>query len=228
VDRGGFAIPGVIVTARASGIERTTQANTLGCFEFRGLAPASYRVTARLAGFDNVTRDNVTVAAAAATRVDLRMDISPLCDCVRVASPRTLAADWQQADAVLHVRIEPPPPDSSVQSGTYRHTVAILHVLKIRGGEPDPARAVVVEEQRNNSDGPYEPGEELVIFPRWNPRTLAFYGLGEGCCGNRATVFVVRDGRVAGAPDTLTSYVGMPINRFLDELRAIDGVRIRR
>jgi hypothetical protein len=149
------------------------------------------------------------------------MHISPICECVQIARPHTLAEAWQQAQAVLHVRVEKPPSDSTVQSGTYRHTVTILHALKLQPAGRNPRQAVVVEYQRNGAEGPYEPGQELVIFASgWNSERPTFSGLGADCCGNLGTVFVVRDGRIARAPAEFTQYVGMPIDRFLDELRA--------
>ncbi len=221
-DLAGYGIPGVTLVAKGSGVERTAKSNATGCYEFRDLAPASYRVTARLLGFDNVTRDNVVVVPGAVARFDFTMHISPICECVQIAAPQTLAEAWQQAQAVLHVRITPPPADSTVQSGTYRHTVTILHALKLQPAGPKPREAVVVEYQRNGTEALYDPGQELVIFASGgNSERPTFFGLGADCCGNRRTVFVVRDGRIARAPAEFTQYVGMSIDRFLDQLRPI-------
>jgi Carboxypeptidase regulatory-like domain len=54
-------LPGVTVVAKTGGVERTTTADAGGCDELRDLPTGAYRVTARLAGFDNVTRDGVTI-----------------------------------------------------------------------------------------------------------------------------------------------------------------------
>jgi hypothetical protein len=40
----------------------TTTADAGGCYELKHLPIGSYRVTARLTGFDNATRDGVTIA----------------------------------------------------------------------------------------------------------------------------------------------------------------------
>jgi pimeloyl-ACP methyl ester carboxylesterase len=220
VDRAGAALPGATVIAKTGGVERTTTANAAGCYEFGDLPPASYSVTGRLLGFDNVTRDRVTVVPSVVTRFDFTMTGSSVCECVNVPRPRTLAEASLQADAVLHVRIAEPPPDSPVQSGTYRHAVTVLHVLKPHGGLRGSETATVVELQNNGASGPADPGQEFVVLAYWDARTSAFFGLGSDCCPTRWSAFVVRDERIARTPAEFRQYVGMPIDRFLDEVRA--------
>src|SRR5436190_24101682 len=96
-------LPGVTVVARGESVRGTIETNTLGCYNLKGLAPGAYRVTARLLGFTNVTRDNVRVSANAPASLDLTMSVSGKCDCPAVQ--RTLAERVQEADAVYHVRI---------------------------------------------------------------------------------------------------------------------------
>jgi hypothetical protein len=130
-DAAGYRVPGVTIVVKADGIQRQTTADTTGCYNMTDLPPASYRVTARLLGFDKVTRDQIILAAATATHLDFVMRLSPICDCVRITPPRTLAEAWARADAVLHVRIAEPEPGSSIQSGSYRHVAMVLHALNI-------------------------------------------------------------------------------------------------
>jgi hypothetical protein len=80
VDAAGNGIPGVTLAVKGNGVERTARSNRTGCYNFRDLPPASYRLTARLAGFDDVARDDVVVVAGAVTRFDFMMRISPIRD----------------------------------------------------------------------------------------------------------------------------------------------------
>jgi len=60
-------LPGATVVATGGGVRRTTEADTSGCYELKGLPSGSYRVTTRLPAFDNLTHDDVHVAAATVT-----------------------------------------------------------------------------------------------------------------------------------------------------------------
>ena len=71
----GQRLPGVAVIAKSGSVQRTTVADSSGCFELKDLPPGPYRVTARLPGFDNVTRDKVVVAPSTPTRFDVTMQI---------------------------------------------------------------------------------------------------------------------------------------------------------
>jgi hypothetical protein len=220
-DRSGFPLPGVTILAKGDGVQRTTEADKVVCYEFIDLPSASYRITARLAGFDNVTRDRVVLGPRTVTHFDVTMSVSPKCGCIQVGvPPRSLAEAWQQAGAVLHVRITEPEPGSPIHSGTYRHVATVLHALKFHIGEPSGATTAVVEYQRNGAPGPYDVGQELVIFPKWESTAWAFYAVGLDCCDRPGIVFVLRDGRVERAPSEFSRYVGMPTNAFLDELHA--------
>ena len=77
-------VPGATVVVRSRDVRRTTVADASGCYEFEELPPNSYRVTARLAGFDNVTRDRLRVEAARVTRLDFLLHISAICECIRI------------------------------------------------------------------------------------------------------------------------------------------------
>jgi hypothetical protein len=53
----------VQAVAKTGRVQRTATADATGCYEFGDLPIGLYRVTARLAGFDNVTRDGVKIVA---------------------------------------------------------------------------------------------------------------------------------------------------------------------
>jgi hypothetical protein len=95
-------LPGATVVAKSGGVQRTAVADSAGCFELKDLPPASYRVTARLLGFDNVTRDRVVVTPATATHLDFRTRVSSICECVLFRL--SLTELYGHADAVFHVR----------------------------------------------------------------------------------------------------------------------------
>ncbi len=143
-------VPGGTVTAKADGLERTTMADKSGCYALRDLPAGWYRVTARLLGFDNVTRDRLAVVSATPTRLDFTMRVSPICECVRVAG--TLAEHWKHADAVLHIRLSDSETTGSTPQGYYRHAATVLTALKEPPGRPEPL--FVIQNQRSGVPGP--------------------------------------------------------------------------
>jgi hypothetical protein len=110
-------LPGATVVVKKGALQRNTVADSAGCYELNNLPPASYRVTARLAGFDNVTRDRVVVAHSTLTRLDFTTRPSAICECVHVAG--TLGELSDRAAAVLHVRLSDSEAASSTPQGYY-------------------------------------------------------------------------------------------------------------
>jgi hypothetical protein len=219
-------IPGVTIVAKANGVQWTSATDAGGCYELRNLMPAAYRVTAHVQGFDNVTRDGVIVRAGTATHLDFPMSVSPLCECVSVQAPVTLIDAWERADAVLYVRILGPAAGITTATRYYAHRATVLDVLKQHPvGGPTAATTAVLEHQVNGAPEPLDVGQELVIFSRWVPEANGFAGIGTNCCRNPETVFVVRNGQIQSAPSELSRYVGMGIDAFLEELRALPHSR---
>jgi hypothetical protein len=220
-DPTGQALPGVTIIATGNGLRRTTEANANGCYELKAVAPASYRVTAKLLGFDNVTRDGVLVAAGSVTRLNLTTRTSGICECVLIAG--TLAEHRRNAAAVLHVRLTGPALTQS--AGSYRHTATVLTVLKRPTGGLRAAQITVVQNQESGSGEPYDVGQELVGFFDAAGRSDAFSIVNQNpglYVGNDrpSMVFVVTDGRIQGAPSAFAGFIGMPISDFL---RALGG-----
>jgi hypothetical protein len=56
-------LPGTTVLAKGGGVQRTARTDSSGCYELKDLPSGSYRVTASLAGFTNVTRNKVRKSA---------------------------------------------------------------------------------------------------------------------------------------------------------------------
>jgi len=90
--------------------------------------------SARLTGFDNVTRDRLVVAPSTATRLDFTTRVSSICECIRVTG--SLAEQWNHANAVLRVRLSASEPEPSTPQGYYRHAATALSALK----EPERPR----------------------------------------------------------------------------------------
>jgi hypothetical protein len=199
----------------------TTSADASGCFELKALTPRRYRVTARLAGFNNSTRDNVAVAAGAATPLDMRMSISPICECVRFAG--SLADHLKEADAILHLRIAAPTEAATSASIYYPHSAVVLHAIKTTPKAGNPI--TLLQGQISGSALPYEAGDEFVAFLRSvpdrgytiindNPESMVSLG-----SRKIAMVFVVRDGRIVDAPADFSRYAGTTLDSFMRELR---------
>src|SRR5205814_1202293 len=157
-------LPGVTVVAKTGRVQRTTTADTGGCYEFRDLPIGVYRVTARLAGFDNVTRDRVKIVAGSPARLDVLMRISGICECVRLGGT-TLAEQWDHADAVLHVRLSPSELQPTTPVGYYRHIATVIDVLK-KPAVSLETPVFVLQNQRSAAPGPYDIDQELVVFLR--------------------------------------------------------------
>ena len=198
-------------------------ADKSGCYALRDLPAGWYRVTARLLGFDNVTRDRLAVVSATPTRLDFTMRVSPICECVRVAG--TLAEHWKHADAVLHIRLSDSETTGSTPQGYYRHAATVLTALKEPPGRPEPL--FVIQNQRSGVPGPYDVGQELVAFLE-SSGADAFRitndepGLAVPTGSHDPSMaFLVQDGRIQRAPPEFTRYVGRPIEAFLDELRRV-------
>jgi hypothetical protein len=203
----------------------TTTADGRGCYELKDLPIGSYRVTVRLPGFDNATRDGVTIAARSVERLDFSMRPSGICECVRM-SWSTLAEQWDYADAVLDVRLRASEPQPRTQGGYYRHAATVLNALKKPTGSlQNPV--IVIQNQTSAAPGPYDIDQELVMFLRSsgsgefvitndNPGLVVPRG-----SDDPAIVFLVQDGHIQRAPSDFSRYVGMPVDAFLKELRAL-------
>ena len=216
-------LPGATVVAKAGGIQRTTVAEADGCYDLNDLPPGTYRVTARLAGFDNVTHDRIVLVASTVTRLDFRMGASSICECLRIAG--SLGDHWNDADAVLHVRLSDP--EEQTLPGQYRHVATVLKALKPPAGTHPGDQVFVLQNQRSGSPGPYDVGQEVVVFLE-SSGSDAFRitndGRGLAAIGETeypAMVFLVNNGRVERAPTEFARYLGMGIDQFADELRGL-------
>jgi hypothetical protein len=226
VDTTTQRLPGATIVAKGGGVQRTTVANAAGCYELKDLPPALYRVTARLTGFDNVTRDGVVLAPATVTHLDFTTRVSPICECVTFRG--SLADWWNRSDAVLYVRISDSDPGQTTPRGVYRHVATALNVLKQPGGGPRAGPIFVFQNQSSGAPEPYDVGQELVMF-LMSSGSNGFVitnddpGLARGRSPDDypAMVFLVQDDRIQRAPSDFSGYVGLRLDVFLAELRAL-------
>jgi len=222
-------LPGVTIVAKAGRVQLTTTADAGGCYALRDLPVGSYRVTARLAGFDNVITDSVSIEPTRVARLDVAMRISPICECIRLGGT-TLAEQLNFADAVLHVRLAASEPSPTTPAGYYRHAATVLDALKKPLG-PLAAPVFVFQSQRSAAEGPYDIDQELVMFLKsWGPSGFAITNDEPGLAVPRggsdpAVVFLIEDGRIQRAPSEFARYIGMPLGAFLEELRVLSRSR---
>jgi len=85
-DSSGAAVPQATITAVQidTGIQRTTASDHAGEYEFVGLPPATYSVTAAVAGFQSVIQKNVTVTVGGTVIVDFQLKVAPTAETVEV------------------------------------------------------------------------------------------------------------------------------------------------
>jgi hypothetical protein len=222
-------LPGVIVVAKTGHVQRTTTADAGGCYELRDLPVGVYRVTARLAGFDNVTRDAVNIVAGNAARVDVAMRGSWICECV-YRGGTTLAEQWDYADAVLHVRLSASESQPTAPVGYYRHMATVIDAVKTPAVSLETP-VFVLQNQRSGVPGPYDIDQELVVFLRSSGSSTFIITNDEPGLAfpagtyDPAMAFLIQDGRIQRAPPEFVRYVGMPRDAFVRELRTLPRSR---
>jgi hypothetical protein len=217
-----YPLPRANVSITAPGLRLAVVADAEGCYQFPELPPHVYRVTARLPGLDNTTRDKVSVGAGQAQRVDLVTAPSSICECL--ADATTLRELFERADAVVYLKIVDANSDEPSPRGFFRQHVASLDVLKRHQGLA-PAMTFL-QDQSSGAPDPYQPGEELVLFLMWSPGagTYVSFTTRTHMPNPGYNVVVIQDGRVARAQGSLAHYRGAPLENLLADLRKIaDG-----
>jgi hypothetical protein len=218
----GQEVPGVTITVSADDVERTIYSDKAGCYEFTDLPRGSYVLFARLLALTSVTRDQVEIVPGRGVRLDFEMRVHPICECA--GPPSTVASLWEEADAVVRLRItgHAPGPDRWSNPVLQRlpdikHTASVLSILK-----PHPMAAAAtlafLQPQQYPELEPYAVGQEFVIFLRWLPTWDAFERMHANLGG--AAAFAIKNGQNRSA-GILGSYAGMSVDAFLTELRAL-------
>lgn len=214
-------LPRVTVSLSAQGKRMTTLADDRGCYEFRELPAGVYRITARLLGFNNVTRDKVNISPGQIERVSLSMRVSTICECL--ARPTTLEGLYDQADVVVYARILHHYNELPSRPGFFTQMAEALETFKHHNsGGPSNNALTFFQNQSNGTPDPYDTGQELVLFLSWLPIENM---LSEGLYPQNVTVVSIQAGSVTDAPGELGSYVGSPTTDLLAELRKLGSRR---
>ena len=83
----------------------------------------------------------------------------------------------------------------------------------------------VLQNQRSGTPGPYDVGQELVVFLESSSEsdTYSITNDDPGLADQQGTdapaiAFLVQDGRIQWAPPGFSQYLGMPIDSILEDL----------
>ncbi len=159
-------LPRATVVLRAAGVQQTVLADAEGCYEVESLSPKLYRVTVRLAGFDSETRETIRIESADTVRLDFQLRISTICECL--SPPSSLRAQWELADAVVHLRVTDHDTQLSAPRGFFAHTAEVLEVFKPHEGVgPDDRAMTFLQSQSSGEPDLYDAGDEVVLFLQW-------------------------------------------------------------
>ncbi|HUQ86733.1 MAG TPA: TonB-dependent receptor, partial [Vicinamibacterales bacterium] len=107
-DKDGGRLPGVTVTAEAADVitKRNAVTDESGTARFDGLAPsAQYRVTANLAGFSDLVREQVRVISGQTVALGLVMQVAGLTEAVQVTASTPLV-DTRSATTGQDITLE--------------------------------------------------------------------------------------------------------------------------
>jgi hypothetical protein len=211
-DSRGQPLPGVPVDVFGNGKHRIVRSNSAGCYEAGDLMPGSYVVFATLPGFLSYTRDQLILEPDRPEQVNFQMRVAAICECIGL--PTTLVALWEEADAVVRLRISGHQPGPMWSS---QHTATVLAVWK-RDATLGPISNTLIFNQNHQRDEtePYAIGQDFIIFLRWVAEERVFARMsGDGT----TAAFAIEDGRIRSAP--IESYVGMDVGRFLNELESL-------
>lgn len=208
----GEPMPGVTVDVGGSGRHRIVLSDVNGCYAVPDVPSGSYFVFARLQGFVSVTQDNLHVQPGRLLKVDLRMRVAPICECLPF--PATLARLWDAADAVVRVRIT----GHEAGSPEAKYSGAISRVWKRSPTFTATETLTFVRRTEPSEVEPYAVGQEFVLFLKWSSAEQAFVRMSGGGDGMIAA-FALENGRVHSAP--LADYVRMDTEQFVNQLDSL-------
>ena len=199
-------LSGVTVVVRTSGFQQRLLTDAEGCYVAKSLPPNRYRVTAVLMGFDNETRDNVSIEPGTVVRVDFQMRVSTICECLTYTG---LLEHWDNVSSVVHLRITDHEGELPSPSGSFWHTAQVLEVFKRQPGAPAELTMTFLQGQASGEPIPYDVGDEFVMFLQWSPESSTFR-----VRNHSGWVYPIQDGRIKG---------GDAAYDFLAELRTLSA-----
>lgn len=213
VDTTGQPLPGVMIDVGGNGRHRVGYSGADGCYALSDVPADSSFAFARLAGFVSVTHDHLHLEPGQRQAIDFQMRVAAICECL--AFPATLAALWDQAHAVVRVRIIGHDPSSS--ETTYR--AALLRVWKASPRITEADTLTFRRYTEPNEVEPYAVGQDFVVFLKWEAADRMFVRMsgGEGT----VAAFAIEDGRIRSAP--VAAYAGLEIDQLMNQLDALSG-----
>jgi hypothetical protein len=205
-------LPGVTIRVTGANVDRTVTSETDGCFRVGVLPPGTYLLFATLPGFSAVTQDELAVRAGALTRVDFRMRVASICECLMVAPP-TVPSLWAKADVVAQIRIgghDYGPEDARVDAV---HTATVLRVWKDTRKTGEVLNTLrFVQIQSELPVEPYAVGQEFILFLTAKATDRPF---------TIAGAFALENGRVRSA--SVAGYQEKSTDDLVTEIVALIG-----
>jgi hypothetical protein len=103
-DPAGAAVVGaqVRITNTATGVTQTVVSNEVGLYHLLFLNPGPYRLTAEMAGFRTLVRENIVLTLGEAATLDVQMQVGPQAEAITVAAHAPLL-DAEKADTGMSV-----------------------------------------------------------------------------------------------------------------------------
>src|SRR5262245_8824889 len=215
-DTTGQPIPGASVDVGGGGTHHIVVTDALGCYTVPNVPAGSYFVFARLQGFLSATLDNLMVKAHESHRADFRMRIAPMCDCL--AFPATLAELWNEADAVVRLRIIWHDPDDREPT---RFSGALSTVWKRNLSFTATQTLTFTRQTAPSEVEPYAIAQEFVMFLKFSLADQTFVRMSSG--DGTVAAFAVENGRIHSAP--FADFVGVEAELLTNRLAALAARR---
>jgi hypothetical protein len=207
----GQPLPGVTVDVGGNGRHRTELTDGSGCYAVPDLSAGSYFVSARVQGFVSATRDNLYVESARSARVDFRLRVASICECLPF--PDTLADLWDAADAVIRIRLTAHDPSNPEN----RHIGTVSRIWKLRPTDTAPQTLTFARHNEPSETEPYAVGQEFVMFLKWSPTEKLFVRMSSG--NGTVAAFAIENDRIHSSP--IGMFRGVDAQRLVGQLDSL-------
>jgi hypothetical protein len=213
LDRHGGPLPGVTISVVTAGDAKTVTAAD-GRYTLSALPVGSHTVRAMLAGF-GWGEERVDLRSGSVAIVDFVLCPLPQRFISFIGPPPKLSELFALATVAAHVRVTASEPSEGDCRGEARVTAALLETLKSSTPSTTGQGITFWQEQWTEEPAPYPAGAELIVFLCERQGELwRSHG--------PFAVFLVENGRTKTSKFlAYRRYVGMPVEEFLRELRAM-------
>lgn len=162
-------LAGARITIDGLKTHEATMSDSMGQFEFAGLAPGAYALKAEVHEYETETRHDVTVARAGTARVNFVLHPSCLEEGAYVDGG--LAWALQAAETIVYTRLTAvSEPDRWIVNGQcivgIDHTATVLSILNMGPSSGDVTRTIHV---MRDGRVPFTAGDQYIAFLRWEP-----------------------------------------------------------